>query len=265
MDIVPARSHGPRMKQSLKLVGKSAPELDLEALNGELESATAEEILGWTRDTFGDSVILTSSFGADAALMLHLVTRVLPRVRVVFLDTGYLFPETYRFAEELTKRLSLDVRVFAPTMTAARQEALFGKLWEGGEAELEQYQRINKVEPLDRALAELAPRAWLAGVRSRQTAHRATLRTVEQQGSIYKIHPILRWDDEAVHHYLRANDLPYHPLRARGYRSIGDAHSTSATREGEDPRAGRRLGAKLECGIHLPRQAQEQSHKSSGL
>lgn len=253
------------MKQALKLVGSEQPALELDELNRQLEAATAEEILSWTRETFGDSVILTSSFGADAALMLHLVTRVLPRVRVVFLDTGYLFPETYQFAEELTKRLSLDVRVFAPAMTAARQEALFGKLWEGGEAELEQYQRINKIEPLDRALAELAPRAWIAGVRSRQTAHRASLRTVEQQGSIYKIHPILRWDDEAVHHYLRANDLPYHPLRARGYRSIGDAHSTTPTRDGEDPRAGRRLGQKLECGIHLPRQAQDQSHKSSGL
>jgi len=253
------------MKPSLKLVGAETPTLDLEALNQELEGASAEEILGWTRDSFGDSVILTSSFGADAALTLHLVTRVLPRVRVVFLDTGYLFPETYRFADDLTKRLNLDVRVFAPAMTAARQEALFGKLWEGGEAELEQYQRINKVEPLDRALAELAPRAWIAGVRSRQTAHRASLRIVEQQGSIYKIHPVLRWDDEAVHRYLRANDLPYHPLRVRGYRSIGDAHSTTPTREGEDPRAGRHLGQKAECGIHLPRQGQEQSRKSSGL
>jgi phosphoadenosine phosphosulfate reductase len=253
------------MKQSLKLVGAGTSTLDLEATNRELEAASAQEVLAWTRDTFGDSVILTSSFGADAAVMLHLVTRVLPRVRVVFLDTGYLFPETYRFADELTKRLSLDVRVFSPTMTAARQEALFGKLWEGGEADLEQYQRINKVEPLDRALAELAPRAWIAGVRSHQTAHRASLRTIEQQGSIYKIHPVLRWDDEAVHHYLRKNDLPYHPLRARGYRSIGDAHSTTPTREGEDARAGRRLGQHLECGIHLPREGQEQSRKSSGL
>jgi phosphoadenosine phosphosulfate reductase len=252
------------MKQSLKLVG-AEPVVELDALNQELETATAEQILTWTRDTFGDSVILTSSFGADAALMLHLVTRVLPRVRVVFLDTGYLFPETYRFADELTRRLSLDVRVYAPAMTAARQEALFGKLWEGDESELAQYQHANKVEPLDRALAELAPRAWIAGVRSRQTAHRASLRTIEQQGSIYKIHPILRWDDEAVHHYLRANDLPYHPLRGRGYRSIGDVHSTTPTREGEDPRAGRRLGAHLECGIHLPRKGQEQSRKSSGL
>lgn len=252
------------MKQSLKLVG-AQPVVELDALNQELETATAEEILTWTRDTFGDSVILTSSFGADAALMLHLVTRVLPRVRVVFLDTGYLFPETYRFADELTRRLSLDVRVYAPAMTAARQEALFGKLWEGDESELAQYQHVNKVEPLDRALAELAPRAWIAGVRSGQTAHRASLRTVEQQGSIYKIHPILRWDAEAVHHYLRANDLPYHPLRSRGYRSLGDVHSTTPTREGEDPRAGRRLGAHSECGIHLPRKGQEQSRKSSGL
>jgi phosphoadenosine phosphosulfate reductase len=253
------------MNQPLKVVALDAPSLDLDAVNSSLEGAAPERILRFTRDTFGDSVILTSSFGADAAVMLHLVTRVIPSVRVVFLDTGYLFPETYQFADELTKRLNLDVRVYSPAMTAARQEALFGKLWEGDEAQLEQYQRINKVEPLERALAELRPRAWIAGVRSRQTAHRATLRAVDLQDSVYKIHPILSWDDEAVHHYLRANDLPYHPLRRRGYRSIGDAHSTFPTGEGEDARAGRRLGQKLECGIHLPRKSQDDSRKSSGL
>lgn len=238
------------------------PTLDLDAVNTALAHAPPLSILEWTREQFGDSIILTSSFGADSALMLHLVTRVLPRVRVVFLDTGYLFPETYRFAEELTQRFELDVRVYSPLVTAARQEALHGKLWEGDEQDLELYNHINKVEPMDRALRELQPRAWIAGLRAQQNAHRSTLRPVEFASGVYKVHPIIGWSHEDVHHYVRANDLPYHPLRARGYRSIGDAHSTFPTREGEDARSGRRLGEKSECGIHLPRDC---SRRASGL
>jgi phosphoadenosine phosphosulfate reductase len=253
------------MTQALKLVDPEATVLDLDALNDRLAHTSAQGVVEWAHETFGDSIILTSSFGADSALMLHLVTRVMPRVRVVFLDTGYLFPETYRFAEELTRRFDLDVRVYSPQLTAARQEALYGKLWEGNEEDLERYHRINKVEPMDRALAELAPRAWIAGLRSQQTAFRAGLRTVELQDDIYKVHPILGWSAEDVHHYMRAHDLPYHPLRARGYRSIGDVHSTFSTEDDEDPRAGRRLGPKLECGIHLPRVDVEESRKSSAL
>ncbi|MFO7177867.1 MAG: phosphoadenylyl-sulfate reductase [Pseudomonadota bacterium] len=248
----------------LKLVEPAVSD-PLESINKSLEGAPAETVLAWARDTFGGSIIMTSSFGADSALMLHLVTRVIPDIRVVFLDTGYLFPETYRFAEELKKRFNLDLRVYSPLMTAARQEALYGRLWEGDQRSLELYQQINKVEPMDRALRELAPRAWIAGLRRSQNAYRASLRRVELQDGVHKIHPILDWDDEAVHRYMRANDLPYHPLRARGYRSIGDAHSTFPTREDEDPRKGRHLGVHSECGIHLPRWATDESLKSSGL
>jgi len=254
------------MAVPLKLVDPNEPQrLDLEALNAELADASAEAVLEWAKHTFADELVLTSSFGADSAVMLHLVHRIVPRIRVLFLDTGYLFPETYQFAEELTKRFDLDLRVYSPSMTAARQEALYGKSWEGGSGDLERYQRINKVEPMDRALRELAPRAWLAGLRSRQNAFRAGLKKIELQGNVYKVHPILGWTDEDVHHYMRANDLPYHPLRKRGYRSIGDVHSTVPTGEGEDARAGRRLGVHSECGIHLPRAATEESLKSSGL
>ena len=254
------------MAAPLKLVDPNETErLDLDALNAELSDASAEDVLEWARNTFGDDLVLTSSFGSDSAVMLHLVHRIAPRTRVLFLDTGYLFPETYQFAEELRKRFDLDLRVYAPAITAARQEALFGKLYEGGESDLAEYQRINKIEPMDRALRELAPRAWLAGLRSRQTAFRAGLKKIDLQGNVYKIHPILSWTDEELHHYMRANDLPYHPLRKRGYRSIGDVHSTQPTREGEDARAGRRLGVHSECGIHLPRAATDESLKSSGL
>lgn len=248
----------------LRLVEDSSS-IDLAATNAALEGANASEVLRWTRDTFGDSVILSSSFGAESALMLHLVKQWIPRVRVVFIDTGYLFPETYRFAEELTQRFELDVRAYGPLMTPARQEALFGKRYEGDKEEVEAYLQMNKVEPMNRALQELKPRAWLAGLRRHQTAFRKGLNPVEISDGVYKVHPILNWSEEDVVQYMRGNDLPYHPLYKRGYRSIGDEHSTFPTLEGEDARAGRNLGEHKECGLHLPRVAIAQSQKSSSL
>jgi phosphoadenosine phosphosulfate reductase len=254
------------MAEPLKLVGaQDSLELELDAVNEKLASATPEEVLRFARDTFGSDVITTSSFGAESALMLHLVSGVIPKPRVVFLDTGYLHPETYWFAEELTKRFELDLRVYSPKLTAARLEALYGRLWEGTQSDLELYARITKVEPMDRAVSELRPRAWIAGLRGHQTSFRSGLRHVEFQDGVYKIHPILSFSEEQVYHYMRKNDLPYHPLYKRGYRSIGDAHSTFPTQEGQDARAGRRLGVHAECGIHLPRAGQDASRKSSGL
>lgn len=249
----------------LRLVDDPRTAIDLDRINAALDGAPAQSALSWTRDTFGDNVILSSSFGAESALMLHLVKQWIPSVRVVFIDTGYLFPETYRFVEELTQRFELDVRAYSPLLTSARQEALYGKRYEGDRAAVEAYLQMNKVEPMNRALKELQPRAWIAGLRRHQTAFRKQLRPVEVEEGVYKIHPILNWSEEDVVHYMRSNDLPYHPLVKRGYRSIGDEHSTFPTLEGEDPRAGRNLGDHKECGIHLPRVAIAQSQKSSSL
>ena len=239
--------------EALKLV---QPELDLDAIHATLADADAEEVVRWAFETFGERLVMTSSFGAHSALMLHLASRVVPKVPVIFLDTGYLFPETYQFAEQLTARFGLRLEVYTPKMSAARQEALYGRLWDGDEDELRRYQEINKIEPLDRALRELDAAAWLAG-----------LRRVERQDGIYKVHPILHWTKEDVAEYFDLYDLPYHPLYAFGYRSIGDTHSTVPVDPDEiDDRAGRQLGEKRECGIHLPRSPEEEaSLKSSHL
>lgn len=266
------------MAEALRLI-ETAPEarrpdprrsgvidLDREQLNLDLEAESAEGIVAWAGSTFGDTVILSSSFGAESALMLHLVTRILPKIRVVFLDTGYLFPETYRFAEQLRERFNLDLRVYAPAVSAARQEALWGQLWKGGQEELERYQQINKVEPMQRALRELGARAWLAGLRREQTKFRSSLKPLEQQDGIFKVHPILNYTREDVRRYMLEHELPYHPLHVLGYRSIGDVHSTRAVRAGENERDGRSLGVHSECGIHLPRTPEENaSLKASSL
>jgi phosphoadenosine phosphosulfate reductase len=240
---------------------------DLDALDASLAGADAEEVVRWAAETFGERLVMSSSFGAHSAVMLHLASRVVPKIPVVFLDTGYLFPETYQFAEELTERLGLRLEVYTPRMTAARQEALYGRLYDGDEEDLRRYQQMNKVEPMQRALRELGAAAWLAGLRRDQTAFRSGLRRVERQNGVYKVHPILHWSRQDVADYLELYDLPYHPLYAWGYRSIGDVHSTVPVDPDEmDDRAGRRLGEKRECGIHLPQSPEEDaSRKSSGL
>lgn len=252
---------------ALELVQSEDSAVDVDRINAELADADAEEVVRWAAETFGERLVMTSSFGAHSAVMLHLASRVVPRIPVIFLDTGYLFPETYQFAEALTERLGLRLEVFGPRMTAARQEALYGRLWDGDEEELRRYQEINKIEPMQRALRELEAAAWLAGLRGGQTDFRAALRTVEPQDGVYKVHPILRWSKQDVADYLDLYDLPHHPLYAWGYRSIGDVHSTVPLDPDEvDDRAGRRLGEKRECGIHLPRSPEEEaSLKSSGL
>ncbi len=254
LELVPARD------------GASDREIDLDAVNADLEGADAEEVVRWAAERFGGRLVMTSSFGAHSALMLHLASRIVPRIQVIFLDTGYLFPETYQFAETLRERFRLRIEVFSPLMTAARMEALHGRLYGGDDDDLARYQRIVKVEPMTRALRELDAAAWLAGLRADQTSFRAGLRRVVRQNGVYKVHPILGWSREDVANYFELYGLPFHPLYAWGYRSIGDAHSTVPVGPDEmDDRAGRSLGDKRECGIHLPDPETDASLKSSGL
>ena len=216
------------------------------------ESATAQERVNWAADLFGDDLIMTTSFGAQSAAMLHLVTSVLPDIPVVFIDTGYMFPETYRFAAELTERLELNLKKYRSLSSAAEQEALHGRLWEQGADGLKTYNFMNKVEPMDRAIKELGARAWLAGLRRSQGESRASRRVVESQNKMTKIYPILDWDDRELHQYLEANGLPYHPLWELGYVSIGDWHSTSKLEPGMSEADTRFGGVKRECGLHEP-------------
>jgi phosphoadenosine phosphosulfate reductase len=250
----------------MEVVGIAPIEPDLDIENRALEASTPEELVAWAVERFGDSLVASTSFGATSAVMLHLVHRVAAQIPIVCIDTGYLFPETYRFAEELIRRLGLDVRFYSARMSAARQEALYGRLWEQGEEGVQRYLQINKVEPMQRALDELGARAWMAGLRSEQTEHRAGLRRIERQDGRTKIHPILNWTEQEMGAYMRRYDLPYHPMVEQGYRSIGDHHSTIPTTADMHPRDGRILGKTRECGLHLPLTAeQNQSLKSSGL
>ena len=215
-----------------------------------LETESAEERVRWALEAFGDKVVMTTSFGIQSAVMLHLITRIAPGMPVIFIDTGYLFPETYRFAQELTERLSLNLKTFNPAMTAARQEALFGRQWEMGLDGLKRYNLVNKVEPMDRAMRELKATAWLAGLRRTQASTRESLKVVQVQNRVTKIHPIVDWDNRRIHQYLNEHGLPYHPLWEQGYVSVGDTHSTSKLEPGMTEEQTRFGGLKRECGLH---------------
>lgn len=218
--------------------------------NASLADSDASERVRWALDQFGEKTILSTSFGVQSAVMLHLVTQEAPDIPVVFIDTGYLFPETYQFADELSQRLKLNLKVYQPQMTPARQEALFGKRWEQGKEGLEAYGLMNKVEPMNRAVTELGAEAWLSGLRRNQARSRANLDFVGRQNRTYKVHPILDWSDRDIYQYLSRHNLPYHPLWEQGYVSVGDWHSTSKLIDGMTAEQTRFGGVKRECGLH---------------
>ena len=201
-------------------------------------------------DYFGDNLVLSSSFGIQSAVMLHLATQIYPKIPVIFIDTGYLFKETYLFAQALTERLRLNIKKYQAVISPAEQEALYGKLWEAGKEGLQMYNHTRKVEPMNRALRELGAQAWLAGLRRVQASSRKDLTFVKQQKKTTKIHPILDWTDRDIHQYLTTHDLPYHPLWEKGYISVGDTHSTCPLLEGMQAEDTRFRGIKRECGLH---------------
>lgn len=220
------------------------------SLQVDLESATPQERVKWAAEMFGDELIMTTSFGTHSAVMLHLVTSVVPDIPVVFIDTGYLFPETYRFAADLTEKLNLNVKKYRAHSSAAEQEAIHGRLWENGPDGLKQYNLTNKVEPMARAVKELGAKAWLAGLRRSQGDSRSSRPVVENQNRMTKVYPILDWDNRSMHAYMTENGLDYHPLWDLGYVSLGDWHSTKKLETGMTESDTRFGGLNRECGLH---------------
>jgi phosphoadenosine phosphosulfate reductase len=229
---------------------KVSPAVDLAAVNGWFARIAAEERIKWGAEQFGAGLVLSSSFGAQAAVMLSLATRILPDIPVVFIDTGYLFPETYRFADDLTARLKLNLKVYRPELSPTWLEARHGRLWEQGVKGITAYNRIVKVAPMQRALAELGAQGWLAGLRRSQAGTRENLAFVAIQDGRVKINPVLDWSDRDVHRYLQSQDLPYHPLWQQGYVSIGDVHTSRPLTADLTPEQTRFFGLKRECGLH---------------
>jgi phosphoadenosine phosphosulfate reductase len=254
------------MNRSMTRLEVQQSKFSIDDINQQFDRSSAAEIVKWAANTFGDGLAMSTSFGIHSAVMLHMVTQILPEVPVIWVDTGYLPASTYVFAEDLTQRLNLNLKVYQSPLSPARMEALYGRLWAQDVESFNRYDQIRKVEPMQRALQELGVTAWIAGLRSNQTDHRKTLTPVSLQGNVYKVLPILNWSSKAVYDYLMANDLPYHPLFDEGYVTVGDWHSSRPlTALDEDERDTRFNGLKQECGIHLPQTMEESESLDSSL
>ncbi|MEB3331140.1 MAG: phosphoadenylyl-sulfate reductase [Synechococcaceae cyanobacterium] len=232
--------------------------IDLAAARSELEPLGAAERLAWARDRFGAGLAFTTSFGIQSAVLLHLVSQLdqdgsQSPVPVIWVDTGYLPPETYHYAETLCALLPLHLHIVQSELSPARMEALYGRLWESGElADLQLYNRIRKVEPLERALAELAVSCWASGVRGHQTDHRSTMQPLDPLRGRWTLRPLLTWSNKDIFYYMQEHGLPQHPLFERGFSTVGDWHSSGPDDGNAKGRATRFGGLKQECGIHLP-------------
>lgn len=193
-------------------------------------------------------IALVSSFGADSAVLLHMVATVDPSTPVLFVDTGKLFSQTLRYRDALVERLGLsDVRVARPERDELTAIDPAGMLWMN---DTDACCNVRKVLPLARALKGFD--AWISGRKRFQSSTRAALPVFEAEDGRVKVNPLANWTATDILDYAKLHDLPPHPLVAEGYPSIGCLPCTDKVAPGEDPRAGRWRGqAKTECGIHL--------------
>lgn len=216
-------------------------------VNARLETASAAHLADWAVATFGDRLIVAASM--QDTILPHLFGTRLTGVHVLFLETGYHFPETLATRDEAARRLPITVVNALPRRTVAQQDAEFGpQLHDRAPGRC---CAMRKVEPLGRALHEYD--AWVTGLRRADATTRADAPVVswDAKHGLVKVNPLALWSDAQVEAYQVEHDLPRNPLVARGYPSIGCAPCTRSVKPGEDPRAGRWSGTdKTECGIH---------------
>ena len=218
--------------------------------NNVLAGKSAQDRVAWALEHLPGRHVLSSSFGAQSAVSLHMLSSAQPDIPVIFIDTGYHFAETYQFVDALASRLDLNLKVYRSKLSPAWQEARYGKRWLDGVEGLDAYNRDNKVEPMRRALRELEAGTWFAGLRREQSASRRGAGFITWSDDYWKVHPIADWTDRDIYDYLRRHDLPYHPLWEEGYVSIGDKHTTRSLTEVDDVSETRFFGLKRECGLH---------------
>lgn len=226
----------------------------IEAHIAEVQTAaehwTPQRTLSWAFEHFGDSVAISSAFGAEGMVLIDMASRVKKDFRLFTIDTEFLFPETYNLMDRIEQRYEITIEKVYSLLSPEEQERTHGgALWGKNP---DQCCNLRKVEPLRRKLSELE--AWITSIRRDQTSVRAGARKVEwdEKFGLVKVNPIADWSSAQVWRYIREHDVPYNTLHDQNYPSIGCTHCTRAVRSGEDPRAGRWPGfAKTECGLHI--------------
>lgn len=211
---------------------------------------SAEERISWALKILPSIHIISSSFGIQSVVLLHLVVKQNPKIPVILIDTGYLFPQTYHFIDKIKTKLNLNLKVFRSKISPAWQEARYGKLWEQGIKGIDLYNKINKIKPMKLAFQELSVKTWFSGLRHQQSKSRSNLSYVSIQNGVFKILPILDWSNHEIYKYIKDNNLDNHPLLKEGYVSVGDIHTTKKYEPGMLEEETRFFGLKRECGLH---------------
>jgi phosphoadenosine phosphosulfate reductase len=214
----------------------------------ELADAPARDIVAWAVDTFGDRLCITSSM--TDAVIIHLSASVREGIDVIFLDTGYHFPETLGTRDAVGATYPVNLLSITPSRTVAEQDAELGPRLYGRNPDL--CCHLRKVEPLGRALEGYM--AWFSGIRRDETTSRKNMKVVswDRKRGMVKVNPILNWTEDDVQNYMNDNGVLVNPLHYDGYPSIGCEPCTSRVAPGADPRSGRWAGmGKTECGIHI--------------
>jgi phosphoadenosine phosphosulfate reductase len=235
---------------------------NLERWKSELSGTTAEEIIRWSGDQFGNKAAFASSMGLEDQMVYHLIYEHAPEIPVFTLDTGRLFPETYDLISKTENKYGLKIIIYFPEaeevqqMTSEHGVNLFRK-----SVELrKKCCVVRKINPLRRALN--GKQAWITGLRRSQSVTRTGMDVIEWDSAngLYKINPLVDWSEEQTRDYLKENNIPYNPLHDRGYPSIGCSCCTRAVAPGEDVRAGRwwwESPEHKECGLHLKSEKQD--------
>lgn len=220
--------------------------MNLVELNTTFEKATPQEILTWAVKTYGQKAALSSSFGAQSAVLLHMLSQIDASIPVLFLDTGFLFKETHEFKNLLKNRFNLIIKEFRATPEQIKQ--VQDRL-EKRKKPTDECCDSVKVDLMQKSLEGVE--CWIAGLRRGQSTSRKDIKVIEEYRSgLVKVHPIANWSAKDVYAYMKKFDLPFHPLWEKGYTSIGCEPCTSLPDAG-DERSGRWKGiAKTECGIH---------------
>ena len=226
---------------------------NLRQYNQELVNMNPQGMLTWGYEKFGNEFAITTSFGIQSSVLLDMVSKLSlqKKIKIFWIDTGYLPPETYHYAEKLIDNLSLEVEVLQSELSPARMEAKYGKLWETKkENDLDKYHELRKIKPLENGLEKYDIFCWASGVRSSQTENRKKMKFLDVIRQRLSLRPLLNWTNKDIFYYMEENNLPPHPLFNKGYSSVGDWHSSSPDgikTKGRDTRFG---GIKQECGIH---------------
>jgi phosphoadenosine phosphosulfate reductase len=222
---------------------------DLKRLNTSFEGETPEPILAWSVAEFGDRIAIATGFGPEGMALIDMAVKIEPAVKVFYLDTGLLFPETYELRDRVEQKYGLKVLPHHPALSVAEQAVTYGNdLWKTNP---NLCCKLRKLEPLKEALTGLD--AWVTAIRRDQSSARAGAGIIEWdlKWGLVKVNPLANWTKQKIWDYILRHDVPYNPLHDAGYPSIGCTHCTQPVQIGEDDRAGRWRGfAKTECGLH---------------